>query len=77
MERIIEINNIQSGIKENIEDPKQLELLFRKNKVLFKQAFNSIYADKPVKANENIYDVHGMKDSTTRRKKSTGESAVS
>jgi hypothetical protein len=43
MERINEINNIQSGIKENIEDPKQLELLYRKNKVLFKQAFNSLY----------------------------------
>ena len=36
---------MQSGIKENIEDPKQLELLFRKNKVLFKQAFNGIYTD--------------------------------
>ncbi len=34
-----------SGIKENIEDPKQLELLYRKNKVLFKQAFNSLYTE--------------------------------
>ena len=36
---------MQSGIKENIEDPKQLELLYRKNKVLFKQAFNSLYTE--------------------------------
>lgn len=36
---------MQSGITENIEDPKQLELLYRKNKVLFKQAFNSLYTD--------------------------------
>jgi hypothetical protein len=45
MERINEINNMLSGIKENIEDPKQLELLYRKNKVLFKQAFNSLYTE--------------------------------
>ena len=45
MERINEINNITSEIVEKIDDPKQLELLFRKNKVLFKQAFNSIYTD--------------------------------
>ena len=36
---------MQSGITENIEDPKQLELLYRKNKVLFKQAFNSLYTE--------------------------------
>ena len=45
MERINEINNIISEIVEKIDDPKQLELLFRKNKILFKQAFNSIYTD--------------------------------
>lgn len=45
MERINEINNLTSGILENIEEPKQLELLYRKNKVLFKQAFNSLYTD--------------------------------
>ncbi len=45
MERKNEINNLASGILENIEDPKQLELLYRKDKVLFKQAFNSIYTD--------------------------------
>ena len=36
---------MSSGIVEKIDDPKQLELLFRKNKVLFKQAFNKIYTD--------------------------------
>lgn len=45
MERTIEINNMQTGITENIDNPKQLELLYRKNKVLFKQAFNSLYTD--------------------------------
>lgn len=36
---------MSSEIVEKIDDPKQLELLFRKNKILFKQAFNSIYTD--------------------------------
>ena len=36
---------MQSGITENIENPKELELLYRKNKVLFKQAFNSLYTE--------------------------------
>lgn len=45
MERINEINNLRSEIIVNIEEPKQLELLYRKNKALFKQAFNSIYTN--------------------------------
>lgn len=43
METINEINNMKAGINDNIEDPKQLEILYRKNKAIFKQAFNSMY----------------------------------
>jgi len=45
MERMHEINNMKEAIAENIDDPKQLELLYRKNKIMFKEGLNSIYAD--------------------------------
>ena len=45
MERTDEFNNIKEEIIQYLDDPKKLEVLYRKNKVSFHSAFNSIYLD--------------------------------
>lgn len=45
MEKNIEINHLKSVIVNNINDAKQLEYLYRQNKVGFKENFNTIYQD--------------------------------
>lgn len=51
-----EINNIKNEIIQHIDEPKQLELLYRKNKTSFQRAFNSIYLDIKINVSAEIWN---------------------
>jgi hypothetical protein len=38
-----ELGNLKTGIIQNLDNPKQLEKLYRKNKTAFQKDFNAIY----------------------------------
>lgn len=52
MENNNEFNRLKNEIIQHIDEPKQLELLYRKNKDPFKKAFNSIFPD--IKNNTSV-----------------------
>lgn len=51
-----EINNIKNEIIQHIDEPKQLEFLYRKNKTSFQRAFNSIYLDIKINVSAEIWN---------------------
>ena len=40
-----ELNTIKTGILDNMDNPGQLEMLFRKNKITFQKVFNNLYPE--------------------------------
>ncbi|MHB1148540.1 MAG: hypothetical protein ACYC01_13210 [Lutibacter sp.] len=38
-----ELNNLKTEISQNLGNPRQLEKLYRKNKIAFQRDFNAIY----------------------------------
>lgn len=51
-----EFNRLKNEIIQHIDEPKQLELLYRKNKTSFQRAFNSIYLDIKINVSAEIWN---------------------
>ncbi len=52
----LEFNDVKSAIIQNLDQPKQLERLYRKNKIAFQRVFNSIFPEIKEHATARIWN---------------------